>query len=68
MTEKVRNGLLGKLNDAQKALDRGDKGPALAKLGDFITQVEGQYGKGISTTNGDLLLGYSDNLIALISG
>jgi len=64
---KLKNGLLGKLNEAQKALDRGNTLAAVNKLRDFITQVEGQRGKGISASDADMLVAYANNLINLIS-
>ncbi|MBI4241099.1 MAG: NHL repeat-containing protein [Candidatus Rokubacteria bacterium] len=64
---KLKNGLLGKLDEAQKALDRGSTLVAVNKLRDFIDQVEGQRGKGISASDADLLVVYANNLIVLIS-
>ena len=62
----VEGGLLGKLEDAQKALDRGTTRVAENKLMDFIKQVEAQRGKALTTTQADLLVTYANNLIALI--
>ena len=67
INSKLKNGLLAKLNEAQKALDQGSTGAAVNKLRDFITQVQGQRGKGISAADADLLIAYANNLIVLIS-
>jgi sugar lactone lactonase YvrE len=66
LSSKVKNGLLGKLDEAQKALDRGSIPVAVNKLQDFISQVEGQRGKGISNADADLLVAYARNLITLL--
>ncbi len=63
----VQSGLLGKLDEAQKALDRGSTNVAKNKLQDFIDQVEGQRGKAISPANADYLEAYARGLITLIT-
>lgn len=62
----IEGGLLGKLDDAQKAVDRGNTRVAENKLTDFINQVEAQRGKALTSAQADLLVSYANNLIALI--
>src|SRR4029453_9655542 len=47
-TDQVKNGLLRKLDEAKKALDRGAIGVAITKLQDFRDQVAGRAGNAIS--------------------
>jgi sugar lactone lactonase YvrE len=61
----LKNGLLGKLDEAQKALDRGSTQVAINKLQNFVDQVEGQRGKKINNSDADLLEAYAGNLITL---
>ena len=67
IASQVKNGLLGKLDEAQKALDRNNTRVAINKLQAFIDQVEGQRGQGISESDADLLVAYANNLIAIIN-
>jgi hypothetical protein len=67
IASNLKNVLLGKLDDAQKALDRNSPRTAVMKLQAFVNQVESQSGKGISEADASLLVDYAGNLIALIS-
>jgi len=62
-----RNGLLAKLSQAQKALDKGNTNAAIGALHDFIDQVQARTGTSISPADADLLIRYANNLIQLIS-
>jgi hypothetical protein len=64
----LKNGLLGKLSDAEKALARGATYVAVNKLFDFISQVEGVRGGYIDNATADLLEAYARNLIKLLGG
>jgi hypothetical protein len=64
----VKNGLLGKLGDAEKAVARGANYTAINKLFDFISQVEGQRGNAFDDATADLLVSYARNLIQLLGG
>jgi sugar lactone lactonase YvrE len=65
----LKNGLLGKLDEAQKALNRGNKQVAVNKLLSFISQVEGaKNNHQITDVDAALLLAYANNLISLIGG
>jgi hypothetical protein len=50
------NGLLGKLNDAAQALQRGNKAVAINKLQDFINRVTAQSGRHISADAAQILV------------
>jgi sugar lactone lactonase YvrE len=67
MRPAIRQGLLGKLNEAEKALSEGNTRVAVNKLHDFIDQVERARGHGIKDCDADLLVAYANNLIVLIS-
>lgn len=60
----VKNGLLAKLAEAQKALNRGKEQIAINKLQDFINQVESQRGKALANWDADVLTNYANNLIS----
>ena len=62
----TEGGLLGKLDEARKALDRGNTPVAENKLRDFINQVEAQRGKALSNSEAVLLVTYARNLLLLI--
>jgi hypothetical protein len=62
----IEGGLLGKLDEAQKALDRGNTRVAENKLQDFIKQVEAQRSKALTNEEATLLVTYASNLILLI--
>jgi hypothetical protein len=50
------NGLLGKLNDAQDAIDKGKNSVAVNKLRQFIDQVNGRSGRSIAPEAAQLLI------------
>jgi len=52
----LRKSLLGKLNEAQAGLDRGNTNAARNKLGDFMDQVSAQNGKHIAPHVAQLLI------------
>ena len=54
-SNQVKNGLLGKLREAKKALERGKTCVALNKLEDFRNQVAGQAGNAISESDAAFL-------------
>jgi hypothetical protein len=54
-TDQIKNGLLRKLDEAKKALDRGDIAVAINKLRDFRNQVAGRAGSAISQADADAL-------------
>jgi sugar lactone lactonase YvrE len=60
---QVKNSLLAKLDEAQKALDRGNTGVAVNKLKAFVDQVMAQRGKAIDNVNADFLVIYASNVI-----
>ena len=62
----IEGGLLGKLDEAQKALDRGNTRAAENKLRDFINQVEAQRGKALTNSEANLLVTYASNPALLI--
>ena len=62
----IEGGLLGKLDEAQKALDRGNTRVAENKLRDFIDQVEAQRGKALTNSEANLLVTYASNPALLI--
>jgi len=62
--QTVKNGLLAKLSEAQKALTRGSTRVAVNKLRDFIDLVEAKRGTAISNPDADLLVNYADNPIS----
>jgi len=64
--KKVKNPLLSKLGDAEKAIDRGKTTQAEARLSEFIAQAERLRGRGLPTNDADLLTDYARSLIALI--
>jgi len=64
----AKNGMLGKLSEAEKAVARGDTRVAVNKLVDFIAQVEGQRGETLTDATADLLVQYAGNLIELLGG
>lgn len=66
VTKNIKNGLLSKLSEAQRALDRGSEGAAINALHDFIDQVNAKRGNGIAPADADLLILYAQNLIQLI--
>jgi len=66
LTPNIRRGLMAKLDDAGKAIDRGHTAAAVNKVQEFISQVRAQSGKAITTANADLLTSYATNLIALL--
>ena len=59
----TKNGLLAKLDEAQKALNHGDTRTAINKLMDFINQVQAKRGTSISNADADLLVAYANNVI-----
>ncbi|MBI4302039.1 MAG: thrombospondin type 3 repeat-containing protein [Chloroflexi bacterium] len=61
-----QQGLLRKLDEAQKALDRGNPQVAENKLQDFISQVEGLRDTVLTNELANLLVTYANNLILLI--
>jgi hypothetical protein len=65
---KLKNGLMGKLNEAEKAAARGANYTAVNKLFDFIDQVEGARGAHLDDATADLLVQYARNLIRLLGG
>jgi hypothetical protein len=65
---KVQNGMMGKLNEAEKAAARGANYTAVNKLFDFIDQVEGVRGSYLDDATADLLVEYARNLIRLLGG
>ena len=67
LSNQIERGLLAKLTEAQKALDRGNEGPAINALNDFIGQVNAKRDRGISSVDADSLILYASNLIQLIS-
>lgn len=67
LSSGAENGLIGKLNDAQKALDHGNTAVAINKLNAFIDQVEGLRGGALTDAQADFLVAYAGNLIALLS-
>lgn len=67
INSNLKNGLLGKLNEAQKAVNRGATRPAVRNLNDFIDQVTAaKKNHQITDIDADLLLAYAQNLITLI--
>ncbi|MEX0782220.1 MAG: thrombospondin type 3 repeat-containing protein, partial [Dehalococcoidia bacterium] len=64
--QRAMGGFLGKLKDAQKALDRGKANVAESKLEEFIALVEAQRGRALSDEQADLLVTYASNVIASI--
>ena len=62
--QTTKNGLLAKLDEAQKALNRGDKRTTINKLMDFINQVKAKRGTLISNADADLLVAYANNVIS----
>lgn len=66
LNSQATNGLLRKLEDAEKALDAGKIRVAENKLKDFIDQVEGLRGRWLTDEQADLLVQYANNLITLI--
>jgi sugar lactone lactonase YvrE len=67
INQTVKNGLLSKLDEAQKALNHGDKHTAINKLRDFISQVNAKRGTAISNTDADLLVAYANNVIITLT-
>jgi len=53
---KLWKSLLGKLNEAQEAVRRGNTNVAVSKLKDFIDQLNAQSGKHITTNAASLLI------------
>ena len=62
----IKGGLLGKLNAAQQALDRGNTRAAENLLEAFLNLVEAQRGKALTDAQADLLVAYANKLILLI--
>lgn len=67
-TNQVKHGLLGKLREARKALDRGDTVVAVRKLEDFRDQVAGQAGNAISQFDAEYLDACAAQTIDRIEG
>ena len=65
-TDHAKRGLRGKLDEAQKALDRDDTAVAINKLNDFRNQVAGQAGRGISQSDADSLDACASHVILLL--
>ena len=65
----LKNGLIGKLDEAQKALNRGNTQVATNKLLSFIDQVKAaKKNHQITDVDADLLIAYANNLLALLGG
>ena len=58
-----QRGLLGKLNDAKAALDRGNRSAASATLRDFLDQCAAQTGHGISVDAAAVLTADTDYVL-----
>jgi photosystem II stability/assembly factor-like uncharacterized protein len=67
LSTNVKNGMLGKLKDARKAIDHGNVPTAINKLEAFIDQVEGQRGMSLTDEEADFLIAYAGNIITLLS-
>lgn len=66
LSSNVKNGLLAKLDQAQKALDAEKIHVAENVLRAFINQVNGQRGKSLTNAQADLLVAYATNVIEII--
>ena len=64
--KRVKAPLLSKLGEAQKAYASGKITQAEGRLTEFIGLVEKQRGKGLTTTQADLLIAYARNVVLLI--
>jgi len=62
----ITNALLTKLNAAATALMNGDHAGAIAKLNDFINQVNGQSGKKIPTAVANELIAVAQAILVLL--
>ncbi len=62
-------GLIRKLEEAKKALNKGNVGPAINKLGDFIDQVQGLVNAGkLPAADGQALIDTAQSIIDQLSG
>jgi len=68
ISDKIKNSLASKIENALKSLDKGRENAAIGQLEAFINQVEAQRGKKISDETADLLISYAENLISQIEG
>lgn len=66
MDSRAKNGLLSKLDEAQRAVDAGRIRVAENKLKDFIDQVEGLRSSSLTDEAADLFVEYANNLMLLI--
>ncbi len=65
--ENLKNSLAKKYENSLKSLKKGNKTPAINQLEAAKNEINAQSGKGIDTTAANILIRYTDNLIAHIN-
>ena len=63
----LKNSLAKKYENSLKSLKKGNKTPAINQLEAAKNEINAQSGKGIDTTAANILIRYTDNLIAHIN-
>ncbi len=63
----IKNSLAKKYENSLKSLKKGNKTPAINQLEAAKNEINAQSGKGIDTTAANILIRYTDNLIAHIN-
>ncbi len=67
LPDGIENSLISKLNNAQKAMEKGNNGTAINMLNAFINAVEAQRGKKISDEVADELIAQATAIIGIIA-
>ena len=67
LPDGIKNSLISKLKNAQKALEKGNDGTTINMLNAFINAVEAQRGKKISDEATDSLIAQAEAIIGIIS-